>query len=78
MSERDIVERLRKYIPLASDDSVVAHVDNFNDAADEIERLREALRSYLFAEQIDDEMQRQAELSVARQVAEALLAGSPQ
>ena len=76
MSERDIVERLRQferdYYELPDEQQA------WRDAADEIERLREALRSYLFAEQIDDEMQRQAELSVARQVAEALLAGSPQ
>lgn len=44
MSERDIVERLREYIPLASYDGVVlAHVATFKEAADEIERLREAL-----------------------------------
>ena len=46
VGQPDIVERLREYIPLASYDGVVlAHVSRFEGAADEIERLRTALRA---------------------------------
>lgn len=94
MSERDIIERLRKLnkpalLPslqgaLADAADEIERLQSYEEAnieggeiiielKQEIERLREALKAYLFAEQIDDEMERQSELSVARQDAEALL-----
>ena len=42
----------------------------------EVERLREALRDYLFAEEIDDPDVRQGELAVARHAAAATLSAS--